>query len=184
MKAETEKAPTLKTSIYIAASLDGFIAMLDHGLGWLAIVKAEGEDYGYAKFMASVDCLLIGRNTYDVVCGFGEWPYAGKKVFVLTHRPFKPIADERQVSGSLAMILQDLKKMGLQHVYLDGGVAARAGLNEGVVTDITVSVIPVLLGAGIPLFGSLGRQVWLQNPRAKLFNSGLVQLSYQIPEAS
>jgi dihydrofolate reductase len=178
------KGPTLKTSIYIAASLDGFIATVDHGLAWLDIVKAEGEDYGYAKFMASVDCLVIGRNTYDVVCGFGEWPYAGKKVFVLTHRPFKPIADERHVSGNLAAILQDLKKTGLQHVYLDGGVTARAGLNEGVVTGITISVIPVLLGAGIPLFGNLGHQVRLQKPTTKLFKTGLVQLSYQIPEAS
>ena len=81
-------------------------------------------------------------------------------------------------------MLQDLKKVGLQHVYLDGGVTARAGLNEGVVTDITVSVIAVLLGAGIPLFGNLGQQVRLQNPTTKLFKSGLVQLSYQVTEAS
>ncbi len=170
----------MKTSIYIAASLDGFIATRDHGLSWLDIVKSEGEDYGYADFMSSVDCLLIGRNTYETVRGFRAWPYEGKKVLVLTHRPFAPIRDEIQASGALKPILQKLAESGIQRVYLDGGATARQGLTEGVVTDLTVSIIPILLGGGVPLFGEVGVESLLRNLGAKSFSSGLVQVSYEI----
>jgi dihydrofolate reductase len=170
----------MKTSIYIAASLDGFIATHDHGLDWLNIVKSEGEDYGYADFMSSVDCLLIGRNTYETVRGFGAWPYEGKRVLVLTHRPFVPMRDETQVSGSLRSILQKLTERGIQRVYLDGGATARQGLAERVVTDITVSIIPILLGGGISLFGEIGIESRLRHLGAKSFSSGLVQLSYTV----
>jgi dihydrofolate reductase len=170
----------MRTSIYIATSLDGFIATREHGLGWLDIVKTEGEDYGYSEFMATVDCLLMGRNTYEAVRGFGGWPFAGKKVLVLTHRPITPVQNETAVSGSLGPILKGLEDNGIKRVYLDGGVTARSGLAEGVVTDLTISVIPVLLGGGIPLFGEVGREVHLKNLGVKFFKSGLVQMSYSV----
>lgn len=170
----------MKTSIYIATSLDGFIATQDHGLDWLDIVKMEGEDYGYSAFMSSVDCILIGRNTYEIVRGFGEWPYEGKKVLVLTHRSFAPLRDEKQVSGPLKPILQDLAVDGVKRVYLDGGATIRQALAEGVVTDLTVSIIPILLGNGIPLFGEIGAELKLHCLGVRSFNSGLVQLSYAV----
>jgi dihydrofolate reductase len=167
----------MRTSIYVATSLDGFIATRDHGLDWLDIVKQENEDYGYSDFMASVDCILIGRNTYETVRGFQEWPYAQKKVLILTHRPFTPIRDEVPVSGALQPILQNLAKIGKKRVYLDGGATSRLGLAEGVVTDVTISI---LLGSGIPLFGEIGKEVRLRHINTKAFNSGLVQTFYEV----
>src|SRR5438094_671657 len=157
----------MKTSIYIATSLDGFIAGKDGSLDWLNIVKQEGEDYGYSDFMGSVDCLLIGRNTYETVRSFNEWPYEQKKVLVLTHRPFVPIRNEVQVSGPLTPILKNLEKSGTKRIYLDGGMTAQLGLKEGVVTDITISVIPIILGSGIPFFGEVGKQVKVRHVNTK-----------------
>lgn len=172
----------MKTSIYIATSLDGFIATQDHGLGWLDIVKTEGEDYGYSEFMSSVDCVLIGRNTYEVVRGFSDWPYHGKKVLVLTHRPFEPIHNEVHASGELGPIIQNLAESGTQRIYLDGGQTARQGLAEGVVKDLTISVIPVLLGGGIPLFGEIGAEIKLHHDKTRVYSSGLVQTTYLLKE--
>ena len=172
----------MKVSIYIATSLDGYIAKPDHDLSWLDIVKAEGEDYGYSDFMSSIDCLLIGRNTYDTIRGFDFWPYEGKKIFVLTHRPIDPIRDEQPVSGSLRPIIEKLSIEGIKHIYLDGGATARLGLIEGVVTDLIVSVIPILLGSGISLWNDLGKEIHLQHSISKSFPSGLVQSSYRVQQ--
>lgn len=166
--------------VYIAMSLDGFIATKDNGLSWLDIVKAESEDYGYSKFMGTIDAILMGRNTYDTIRGFGEWPYDGKKVFVFTHRPFTPIKDEMVVRGTLRDTLERLGSEGISRVYLDGGKLIQAGLREHVVDRIIVSIIPILLGEGISLFGSLGTQVNLKSLEAKNYPSGLVQLSYEV----
>jgi dihydrofolate reductase len=170
----------MKASIYIATSLDGFIARRDHTLDWLELVRLEGEDYGYFDFMESVDCILLGRNTYNAVRNFEKWPYGEKKVFVLTHRPFSPIKNEVQVSGGLKSILEELEANGLKHVYIDGGSVCRLGLTEGIITDITLSVIPILLGDGISLFGELNKEVNLQHLKTKDFKSGLVQISYKV----
>ncbi len=166
--------------VYIATSLDGFIATKDHGLAWLDMVKVEGEDYGYEKFMSSIDALVIGRKTYDLVGGFDAWPFEGKKVVVLTHRPIKPIRDESTASGPLLPIFEKLGIEGVKRVYLDGGQAIRTGLKEGIVKEITISMIPILLGSGIPLFSSIGIQIPLKVVGAKQFPSGLVQLNYQV----
>ena len=91
--------------VFVGASLDGFIATEDNGLGWLDEVNSAGEDYGYAEFLASVDAILLGRNTYDITRKFGEWPYGDRKVLVLTHRPLEPVKNERPVSGELRPIL-------------------------------------------------------------------------------
>jgi len=170
----------MKVSIYIATSLDGYIAKPDHDLSWLDIVKSEGEDYGYSDFMSSIDCLLIGRKTYDTIRGFDFWPYEGKKVLVLTHRPIEPLRDEQPVSGTLIPIIEKLSNEGIKHIYLDGGATARLGLNEGVVTDLTVSVIPILLGSGISLWNDLGKEIRLKHTGSKSFPSGLVQNTYRV----
>lgn len=171
------------TSVYIAASLDGFIATKDGGLAWLETMHSsayDGEDYGYKEFMATVDAVLMGRKTYDVVKSFDKWHYEGKQVFVLTHRPITPVHDECQVSGALSPVLTNLHANEIKKVYLDGGMVIQAGLREGVVDDIIVSIIPVLLGDGIPLFGSFGKEVPLQLVSSKAYKSGLVQLKYEI----
>lgn len=148
-------------AVFIATSLDGYIARDDGGLDWLDPVQqagaALGEDCGYAAFMAGIDMLLLGRNTWDTVLGFGEWPYAGKRVGVLTHRPEQARSRARHGesfhTGPLGPILAWLYVEGVRGLYLDGGAAIRQGLQEGVVDEMILTTVPVLLGAGRPLFG-------------------------------
>lgn len=165
-------------SVYIAVSLDGFIAREDGGLDWLGIVEEAGEDYGYQAFMDSVDVLLMGRNTWDTVQGFDEWPFAGKRVVVATHRALVAKHGEETHAGPLTPLIARLGAEGVRRVYLDGGDLVRQGLAEGLVDDMTLSVIPVLLGRGRPLFGdAVPASDWaLAGSRA--YASGLVQSRY------
>jgi dihydrofolate reductase len=165
-------------SVFIAASLDGFIARADGSLDWLSSVQQPDEDYGYKEFADSIDTLVIGRNTYDLALGFDAWPYAGKRCVVLTHRPCEASHHEEFFAGELRALLARLAREGSRRVYVDGGRVIQRFLAEGLLTDLTLSVIPVLLGQGIPLFGPDGCS---HKPRllgAQTFVSGLVQLRY------
>ncbi len=165
--------------VYIAVSLDGFIARDDGALDWLAPMQVEGEDYGYAAFSAGIDALVLGRSTYDSVLAFPDWPFAGKRVRVLTHRALAPRHGEAAHAGALRPLLQQLALEGVRSVYLDGGQAIRLGLREGVVDALTLNVVPVLLGRGRPLFGAeVPASSWrLESSRA--YPSGLVQNRYR-----
>jgi len=172
-------------SVFIAASLDGYIARADGSLDWLSIVEREGEDYGYRDFVDSVDALVMGRKTYDTVLGFDDWPFAGKRCIVLTHaRPTSPRADEEFASGAPAALLEQLGGQGVRRVYVDGGAVIRQFLAAGLVDDLTLSVIPVLLGGGIRLFDADPRGRASTTPlrlvSARSFESGLCQLRYEI----
>jgi dihydrofolate reductase len=164
--------------VYTAVSLDGCIARPDGALDWLAPMQGAGEDYGYAQMMAGIDTLVMGRATYDSVLGFDEWPFAGKRVVVLTHRPLQSRHAEVPHAGALAPLLDRLGAEGQRGVYLDGGQAIRQGLDEGVVDEMTLSVVPVLLGSGRRLFadGLPGSHWRLQSSRS--FVTGLVQSRY------
>jgi dihydrofolate reductase len=158
--------------------LDGYIARTDGGLDWLTIVERPGEDYGYKVFFDSVDALVIGRKTYDTVLAFEKWPYERKRCIVATHSPAAPRHGETFHSGSLSSLLDRLGTEGVRRVYVDGGALIRSFLAEELVDDVTLSVIPVLLGAGIPLFGGVERRMSLASNRS--FPSGLVQLCYNV----
>jgi len=173
----------MKCSVYIATSLDGFVAGEDGDLRWLERVERLGEDYGYARFMAGVDTVIVGRKTYDVVLGFGAWPYAGKHVIVLTHRAPKARDGERFYEGDVGALVAELSSTGLQHAYVDGPQVIQQFLAAGLVQSLTLSVIPVALGTGIPLFGMKLRQVPLALVRSQAFDSGLVQLEYSVEPA-
>ena len=176
----TPDPPRPRVSAYIAVSLDGFIARANGSLDWLDRFQAtDGEDYGYRAFMDTVDAVVMGRNTYDTVLGFGAWPLSGKRVVILTSRPLTPVHAETVYSGELRPLLQSLAKLSVRRIYLDGGVTIQRGLAEGVVDDLTLSWVPVLLGKGRPLFNSrLPESDWrLSNVRD--FPSGLVQACYQ-----
>ena len=170
-------------SVFIAMSLDGYIARADGSLDWLSVVEREGEDYGYRAFVDGVDALVMGRKTYDTVLGFDEWPFAGKRCIVLTHaRPTSPRADEEFASGAPAALLEQLGRQGVRRVYVDGGAVIREFLAGDLIDDLTVSIIPVLLGSGLPLFGGGGEQR-LKLRESRAFDSGLVQLTYDVPRA-
>ncbi|MFM2088770.1 MAG: hypothetical protein RLZZ237_3639 [Pseudomonadota bacterium] len=171
-------------SVFLGISIDGCIAGEDGDLSWLAELAPDSpEATGYTALMAQVDTLLIGRSTYDAVLGFEPWPYAGKRVVVLSHRDFAPRHGERRREGSLKTVLAQLAEEGCRHVYLDGGAVIRAGLAEGVIDSLTLSMLPVVLGQGVRLFdGQLPRSDW-QLASTHSLPSGVVQLRYRRPDS-
>lgn len=169
-----------RVSVYLGASLDLRIAREDGRVDWLEqFHDASVGDYGYAAFFATVDTLLIGRATYDMVSGFPQWPYEGKRVVVVTHRPVAPRENVETAEGRLSAVLERLASRGAKHVYLDGGQVVRQGLAEDVVDTLTLSLVPLVLGSGRALFenGLPTRRFSLLG--AQSFPTGLVQLRYQ-----
>lgn len=167
-----------RCSVFIAASLDGYIARPDGTFDFLSIVERPGEDYGFADFFATIDALLIGRNTYETALGFPEWPYAGKRCVVLTHRETPSVHGEQFFAGEPQALLEQLALAGAQRVYVDGGAVIREFLVQDLLDDLTVSIIPTLLGKGVPLFGSEVPEQRLTLESCKAYESGLVQLCY------
>jgi dihydrofolate reductase len=173
-----------RCTVYIAVSLDGFIARRDGGLDWLSVVQRPGEDYGYARFFDSVDALILGRRTYDVVLGFPSWPYGNKPCVVMTKNPAAPRHGERFHPGAPRALLAQLATEGVRRAYVDGGMVIRAFLREGLIDDLTLSIIPTILGDGIRLFdedAGCARKLHLTAHRA--FESGLVQVTYEIVDS-
>lgn len=166
-------------SVYIATSLDGFIARDDGSLDWLeGVQEAGGDDYGYGDFMDTVDAVVLGRSTYDAVLQFDLWPFDTKRVLVVTNRPLSPVNGEEAYAGALAPLMDRLGTEGVRRVYLDGGHLIRQGLDEGLVDDLTLSLVPVVLGAGRPLFTrGLPGSEW-ELVTATSHPTGLVQVRY------
>ena len=177
----------LKASVYIATSLDGFIARNSGGLDWLNEANAavpNGEDCGFRAFMDSVDALIMGRKTYEKVLSFGEWPYDWTPVVVLSCSSisFLPSLPDTVThsSESPRKLLEPLSDEGEEHVYVDGGIPIQGFLSEGLIDEITVTVIPVVLGDGIPLFGSIEKDIHLTHVRTAAFDFGFVHTTYLI----
>lgn len=176
-----------KVSVYIATSVDGFIARTDGAVDWLNkenAVVPEGEDCGFAAFMNSIDTLVMGRKTYEQVLSFGQWPYGQTPVVVLSHNSISfPSSLPDTVTHSAESpldLLERLSNAGVEHVYVDGGMTIRGFLSEGLVDEITVTVIPVVLGDGIPLFGSMKNDINLAHVRTTAYDFGFVQTTYSI----
>jgi dihydrofolate reductase len=168
-----------RVSVFLAVSLDGYIAREDGSLDWLSLVQTDpAEDTGYEAFMASIDALLVGRHTYETALTFDPWPYRGKRVVVLTSRTATSRHGETFSHDSLPSLVKRLGEEGVNRIYLDGGTTIRQGLQAGIVTDMTLSWVPLLLGSGIPLFEKgLPETHWhLQSSRS--FPSGLLQATY------
>lgn len=162
--------------VFIATSIDGFIAGPGGSLDFLKVVERSGEDYGFAAFFGTIDTLIVGRKTYDTVLGFDPWPWSEKTVAVVTHRPPEPRHGERFLSGTPAEVLAQLP--GCKRAWVDGGSMIQQFLAAGLVDELTLSIIPTVLGAGIPLFGpSPTRRFELV--RSTPFPSGLVQSTYR-----
>lgn len=170
-----------RASVYIAASLDGFIARADGSIDWLAMVERPGEDYGFKGFYDSVDTLVMGRKTYDTVLGFDAWPHGNKRCVVVTSDTRRPSRHgEEFFAGELATLFERLGAEGAERVYVDGGAVIGQALKAGLVDDLTLSIIPVLLGEGTALAPSLGGDVRLELTGQRAFESGLVQLEYRV----
>ncbi|MGH7695695.1 MAG: dihydrofolate reductase family protein [Gemmatimonadaceae bacterium] len=172
----------MKASVFVGTSLDGFIARPNGALDFLH-ASGGGEPHGYDEFFATVDALVIGRNTFDTVLSFDTWPYGEKPVFVLSTRSLPPAparAGVEQLSGPPTAIASTLAARGFQHIYVDGGITIQRFLEAGLIDRLIVTRVPVLIGAGIPLFGPLRRDITLTHVATRQYASGLVQSEYVV----
>ena len=176
----------MKISVYIATSLDGFIARENGDLDWLpgSEGQSDDEDYGYQQFMESVDVLVMGRHTYEMVLGFGEWSYGEKPVIVLSSKSVDiPEAIKETVASkscSPAELVEELRRAGAKHLYIDGGKTIQGFLNADLIQEMIITKIPVLIGNGIPLFGKLDQDKKLELIENRSFDNGFVQSKYKV----
>jgi len=172
-----------KISLYIATSMDGYIAKKDDGLDWLENFAPPqdnpDEDYGHAAYMADIDTLVMGKNTYKIASSVEVWPYPGKRVIVLSTSLTSVCKHAELFSGDVVSLTSKLYSEGAKHIYVDGGHTISQFLNAGLMDKMIISIIPVILGSGIPLFQNLLHESWCQLISTKSYKNGLVQLEYQ-----
>lgn len=171
--------------VFIATSLDGYIARTDGRIDWLDRVPSDGDDHGYAAFFARMDGMVMGRATFETVLGFGAWPY--EKPVVVMSRTLAPadlpkdlVGRVRVHSGPPRTVLAELGAEGWTRAYVDGGQLIQSFLRDGLIADLVITRIPVLLGSGLPLFGDLASDVLLEHVTTASFPSGLVQSHYRV----
>ena len=170
--------------VFIATSLDGYIADKDGGVDWLhSIPNPENLDMGYVELNDRIDALVMGRKTFEKVCSFDcDWPYS-KPVFVLSNS-MKSIPDGYKgkvepIKGSLSEVMESIHQKGYKHLYVDGGVTVQSFLNEDLIDEMIITVIPILLGGGIRLFGELPIQMEFEHVKTEVFLSAIVQNHYR-----
>ena len=168
--------------VFIATSLDGYIARPDGGLDWLPTDSSAG-DHGYSAFMEGIDAIVMGRATYEMVLTFGAWPFT-KPVVVLSSKGIA-LAPELEgkvvtMSGSPAEIVAHCAERGWLNLYVDGGVTIQRFLAAGLIERLILTRVPVLIGAGLPLFGAMSQDIRLEHRHTQAYPSGLVQSEYRI----
>lgn len=171
-----------KTTLYIASSIDGYIATKNHNIDWLSIVEDEKEDYGYNEFYKKIDAVVMGRMTYDFVLEHSsEWPYVGKQNFVFTSQQLTTNRNDINfLHGDVKTGFNKIISLGHKNIWLvGGGILNTDFLNNNLIDEIILSIIPIVLGEGIPLFPN-AEQHTLHLIGSKTFPSGLVQLTYKI----
>ncbi|HCR2016367.1 dihydrofolate reductase family protein [Enterobacter asburiae] len=173
------------THVFIAVSLDGYIARQNDDIDWLLQRDDPTEDHGYETFIADKEWIVMGRGSYEKVLTFDAWPY-DRPVLVLSRQlagtPV-PEALKGKVQFSCRTpkeVLDDLAAQNVHRVYLDGGRVIQSFLREGLVADMVITTVPVLLGAGKPLFGTLPQDIDLTLVSSRSFPSGLVQSYYRL----
>ena len=173
-------------SVFVGISVDGFLARQNGALDFLD--EGGGEPHGYDEFIKTVDAHVIGRNTYEVVLGFGGWAYGKKRVVVLSSKPLDlSVVQEgnvEQMSGEPKDIVARLAESGAKHLYVDGGITVQRFLRAGLVDKLTVTRVPVLIGEGIPLFGSLPADIRLSHIATTSYKGGLVKSEYSLKAAA
>ena len=172
----------MTASVFIGTSLDGFIARPNGDLDFLP--EGGGEPHGYDEFIASVDALVIGRKTFEKVLTFETWPYGDKRVVVLSSGPIDLSAAGRgvveQMAGCPAEIVSQLAASGAHHLYVDGGITIQGFLRAGLIQRLIITRVPVLIGDGVPLFGTLPHDIRLRHVATRHYPSGLVQSEYHV----
>lgn len=174
-----------KTVLYIAASLDGFIARPDGSLDWLTSVPQpqNGADYGYSDLLNSIGTTIMGRKTYEEIIGFGiEWPYIGIDSYVVTtDKEYKTKSpDTYTLTEDLSDFISDLKKKSVKDIWLiGGGKLITAFINQGLLDKMIITLIPKIIGEGLPLFAHKPRETNWVLTDSKSFDTGVVILTYE-----
>ncbi len=177
---------SIKASVFIATSLDGFIARANGDLDWLTDAQSAPteQDYGYQEFMDTVDTIVLGRNTFELALTFDTWPYSGKKVVVLSSRPnaIPPhlVDNVEWLSLPPQHLIERLAAQGATHLYVDGGKTIQGFLKAGLIHELTITRIPILIGTGVPLFGPLNHDIRLTHIATRQFENGFVQSTYRV----
>lgn len=178
-------------SVFLGMSVDGFIARLDGDLSWLtggqeaggAPDDGQGGDFGFSDFVSSVDALVMGRGTYEVIAPHEEWPYQGKPVHVLSS-VLAPDADPRiTVHRSFEGAVTALDAAGYGRVYVDGGRTVHTFLAAGLISDLTLSRVPILIGSGHTPFAATPADIPLEHQRTEVYPGGMVQTTYRVVTA-
>lgn len=184
----------MKCSAFIATSVDGFIARPDGNVDWLHssgnqdVDMGNQADMGFYDYLAEVDCLIMGRKTMEVIANMNlsddQWPYGDMKIVVLsssiTEIPTSLRSNAMVFSGELKELMSTLESEGLKHAYIDGGSTIQQFIREGLMSEMTIARVPVLLGEGIPLFTTLGREVKLKDAETTAYPNDFVQVKYRL----
>lgn len=171
----------MRASVFVGTSVDGYLARLDGAFDFLP--PNGGEPHGYDEFMASVDALIIGRKTYEIVLAFDSWPYGGKPVFVLSTQALRAPptgAVVERMTGTPEEIVTTLTRRGFQHAYIDGGITIQSFLRARLIQRLTITRVPVIIGSGIPLFGATMSDIMLEHIKTQQYASGLVKSEYAV----
>jgi len=175
----------IKLSAFVATSLDGFIARKDGNIDWLNRQNKqefELQDFGYSNFINSIDVIIMGRKTFEQVLTFDKWPFEKKEVIVLGSKNIKiskTLSNTVKISKeSPENLINMLSNIGIRNIYVDGGLTIQSFILAHLLDEITITLVPILLGDGISLFGPLIKDVQLQNLKTTTFNSGFVQIKY------
>jgi dihydrofolate reductase len=172
--------------VYIACSLDGYIAKPNGNIDWLlTIPNPKNDDYGFSEYMATIDGIIMGRNTFETVLGFPEWPYQ-KPVFVLS-TTLKTVPDivkgkAEIVSGDIKRIVEDLKKRGFANIYIDGGKTIQSFLKVDLIDGMIITTISKILGEGISLFGNVRIEKTFYVEKVERLNEYMVKTYYKKAE--
>jgi len=182
LKISSARELVMTASVFIGTSLDGFIARLNGSFDFLP--ADGGEPHGYNEFIAGIDALVIGRNTFETVLAFPSWPYRDKRVIVLSSRELDLSAVRggvvEQMGGEPADIVAKLAATGAHNLYIDGGITIQEFLRTGLIQRLIITRVPVLIGQGIPLFGKLSGDIKLRHVSTQQYASGLVKSEYQV----
>ena len=158
--------------VYIATSLDGYIATPEGGLDWLyAVPNPDNDDYGYADFIEGIDAVVMGRKTFEKVITFDSWPYTKfdfvKKIWL----DYEAVENKVRISGDHRQLVQQLSTRGYSNLYIDGGSVIRSFLAEDLIDEMTITRVPALLGSGIPLFTQLSEVLTFEHQRTEVLSS-------------
>lgn len=175
----------MKITYYVASSLDGYIAKQDGDISWLEELDVAMEDTGYDEFYSTVDALVMGRKTYEMIVSFGQWPYSDKPIWVCSRRQIKPMEGcNLQSGGTPDEAYLAAKGMNTKHLWLvGGGSLASSFLEKNLLTNISLSLMPIILGGGIKLFGDLPSPIIINKESVTRHSSGFLQLEYTIKDA-